>query len=92
MALMGRKPAVIRIGEPTQGVYSDVLGRVLPNGWRFGLPNEVFLTEGGKHFEVVGVPPDIKVPVFPREDLQAGRDGALDKALDIAAQKNPPRD
>lgn len=92
MALMGRRPAVIRIGEPTQGVYSDVLGRVLPNGWHFGLPNEVFLNERGKHFEVVGVPPDIKVPVFPREDLQAGRDTGLEKALEIAAQKSPPRD
>ena len=89
MALMGRKPAVIRIGEPTQGVYSDVLGRVLPNGWNFGLPNEVFLNEAGKHFEVVGVPPDIRVPVFPREDLQAGRDTGLEKALEIAVQKAP---
>jgi hypothetical protein len=89
MALMGRKPAVIRIGEPTQGVYSDVLGRILPNGWNFGLPNEVFLNEAGKHFEVRGVPPDIKVPVFPREDLQAGRDSGIEKALEIAAQKSP---
>ncbi|MGE5361363.1 MAG: S41 family peptidase [Bacteroidales bacterium] len=86
MALMGRTPRVVRIGEPTQGVYSDVLGRRLPNGWRFGLPNEVFLTEGGKHFEVVGVPPDVAVPVFPREDLRAGRDSALDKALELAVR------
>jgi len=86
MALMGRTPAVVRIGEPTQGVYSDVLGRRLPNGWRFGLPNEVFQTEGGRHFEVVGVAPDIAVPVFTREDLQARRDSALDKALELAAR------
>ena len=83
MALMGRKPPVTRIGEPTQGVYSDVLGRRLPNGWRIGLPNEVFLTEGGRHYEVVGVPPDISAPVFTREDLAAGRDSALEKALEI---------
>ena len=86
MALMGRTPAVVRIGEPTQGVYSDVLLRRLPNGWRFGLPNEVFLTEGGRHFEVVGVAPDIAVPVFTREELKAGRDSALDKALELAAR------
>ena len=83
MALMGRRPPVTRIGEPTQGVYSDVLGRRMPNGWRIGLPNEVFLTEGGRHYEVVGVPPDISVPVFTREDLAAGRDSALEKALEI---------
>jgi hypothetical protein len=32
---MGRTPHVVRIGEPTQGVYSDVPGRRLPNGGRF---------------------------------------------------------
>jgi hypothetical protein len=41
-ALMGRSPKVLRIGENTQGVFSDVLRRTLPNGWYFGLPNEVF--------------------------------------------------
>ncbi|MCI0362622.1 MAG: S41 family peptidase, partial [Phycisphaerales bacterium] len=41
-ALMKREPKVTRIGEHTQGVFSDVLGRRLPNGWRFGLPNERF--------------------------------------------------
>ena len=83
MALMGRQPHITRIGENTQGVYSDVLVRRLPNGWRFGLPNEVFLTEQGKHFEATGVPPDIRIPVFPKADLEAGRDGALEKAIEI---------
>jgi hypothetical protein len=81
MALMGREPQIVRIGENTQGVYSDVLGRRLPNGWHFGLPNEVFLTEGGKHFEASGVPPDVRVPVFPKSDLDSNRDSALEKAL-----------
>ncbi|HKQ04732.1 MAG TPA: S41 family peptidase [Blastocatellia bacterium] len=83
MALMGRQPHITRIGENTQGVYSDVLVRQLPNGWRFGLPNEVFLTEQGKHFEATGVPPEIRVLVFPKADLEAGRDTALEKALEI---------
>ena len=83
MALLGRQPHITRIGENTQGVYSDVLVRRLPNGWRFGLPNEVFLTEQGKHFEATGVPPDIRIPVFPKADLDAGRDGALEKAIEI---------
>lgn len=83
MALMGRRPQITRIGENTQGVYSDVLVRHLPNGWVFGLPNEVFLNERGKHFEATGVPPDIRIPVFPKADLEAGRDGALEKALEL---------
>lgn len=83
MALMGRRPRVTRVGENTQGVYSDVLVRRLPNGWRFGLPNEVFLTERGEHFEARGVPPDVRAPVFPKADLEAGRDGALEKAIEL---------
>lgn len=82
-ALMGRQPSVTRVGENTQGVFSDVLSRRLPNGWFFGLPNELFLTENGKFFDVTGIPPNIVVPVFESKDLSAGRDPALKKALQI---------
>ena len=87
MALMGRQLHITRVGENTQGVYSDVLSRHLPNGWRFGLPNEVFLTEDGKHFEATGVPPDIHVAVFPKQDLEQKRDSALEKALEVLSKK-----
>lgn len=80
-ALMGRTPHVIRIGENTQGVFSDVLVRGLPNGWRFGLPNEVFRTADGRIFDITGIPPDIAIPVFADVDVAAGRDPALDRAL-----------
>jgi len=81
-ALLGRTPRVTRIGENTQGVFSDVLTRHLPNGWIFGLPNERFVTDG-KAYDVTGIAPDISVPVFPRTDLESRRDGALEKALDL---------
>ncbi len=80
-ALMGRTPRVIRIGENTQGVFSDVLGRRLPNGWSFGLPNEVFRTAEGKIFDGPGIPPDIAVPVFADRDLATGRDPGLARAV-----------
>jgi len=83
MALMGRTPKIVFIGENTQGVFSDVLGRMLPNGWRFGLPNEVYLTKDGKSFDGPGVPPDISVPVFPASDLDSSRDGAIEKAIQL---------
>jgi C-terminal processing protease CtpA/Prc len=88
---MGRSPRVTRIGEDTQGVYSDELVRSLPNGWRFSLPNEVFLTEKGEHFEARGVPPDIRAAVFPKSDLAAGRDGALEKAVEVLGGPARPR-
>ena len=82
MTLFGREPHVTRIGLDTEGVFSDVLGRSLPNGWRFRLPNEVYFTVEGKAFDGSGVPPDISVPFFSASDLQAGTDRALESAID----------
>lgn len=82
-ALMGRSPHITRIGENTQGVFSDVLDRRLPNGWTFGLPNEVFFTPEGTAFDGPGIPPDIRVEVFAPSDLAAGKDPGLAKALEI---------
>ncbi|MGH9760589.1 MAG: S41 family peptidase, partial [Blastocatellia bacterium] len=83
MALMGRSPQIAFIGENTQGVFSDVLRRRLPNDWRFGLPNEVYLTKDGKAYDGPGVPPQVTVPVFPTSDLDSGRDGGLEKAVQL---------
>ena len=81
MALMGRTPRVIRVGENTQGVFSDTLSRRLPNGWTIYLQNEIVRTKEGKAFDAIGVPPDIPVPVFADNDIAAGRDPALAAAL-----------
>ncbi len=81
--LMARQPAIARIGENTQGVFSNVLGRRLPNGWRFGLPNELFLTAEGTSFDGDGIPPTIAVATFAAADLAAGRDPALDRAIAV---------
>jgi C-terminal processing protease CtpA/Prc len=78
-ALMGRQPKVLRVGESTQGVFSDMLVRRLPNGWSFSLQNEVYRTAEGRTFDGPGIPPDIEVPVFPEADLRQGRDGALER-------------
>lgn len=81
MALMGREPHVVRIGLNTQGVFSDVLNRTLPNGWRFRLPNEIYFTADGRAFDGNGIPPDIRVPFFSAKDLQIGQDAALEEAI-----------
>lgn len=89
-ALMGRIPHVVRIGENTQGVFSDVLVRRLPNGWSFGLPNEVFRDREGKTFDGPGIPPDIEVPVFADQDLAQGKDPAIARALEELAKSGAP--
>ena len=86
-ALMGRTPHITRIGENTQGVFSDVLGRRLPNGWHFGLPNEVFRTPDGTAFDGIGIAPDIRVPVFADDDVASGNDPAMAEALKLLSHK-----
>jgi hypothetical protein len=91
MALMGRTPPVTFVGENTQGVFSDVWGRKLPNGWTFGVPTELYLTSSGTSFDGQGVPPDIRVSVFPNADFEAGRDGALERAIQVILARHPGR-
>ncbi len=89
MATMGRQPKVVRVGESTVGVFSDILARPLPNGWSFGLPNEVYRTVDGRSFDGAGVPPDIAVPVFTPADLRQARDSAIERALTILNVSSP---
>ncbi|MET9296432.1 S41 family peptidase [Streptomyces sp. NPDC003077] len=86
-ALMERPGRTVRIGEPTQGVFSDVLIRALPNGWAVGLPNEQFLTRSGHAFDGPGIPPHIPVPVFTPEEFAHGRDSALARAVTELSRK-----
>ncbi len=89
-ALLGRTPHIVRIGENTEGDFSHVLGRRLPNGWRFGLPNEIYRTADGTIFDLVGIPPDIRVPVFADADVAPGKDPAMAKALEGLGSQSEP--
>jgi hypothetical protein len=86
MALRERTPRIAFIGENTQGVFSDVWGRKLPNGWTFGLPTELYLTNRGQSFDGRGVAPDIRVPIHTKVDLEERRDGALERAIQVLAK------
>ena len=55
-------PATVQIGQPTRGVLSDRLEKVLPNGWTFSLSNEIYADPKGRIFEGNGVPPDQPTP------------------------------
>ncbi len=77
---VGGRSAVQPIGEPTQGVFSDTLDRVLPNGMAVWLPNGEFLTRSGRTFGGAGVPPHMRTPVFTEEEFAKNRDSAFDAA------------
>ncbi|WP_411079901.1 S41 family peptidase [Streptomyces sp. cmx-18-6] len=85
-ALSGRSPEPVRVGENTQGVFSDTLGRTLPNGWTFLLPNEEFLTADGTTFDGAGIPPAVRTPVFTEDEFAARRDTALTRARALLAR------
>ncbi|WP_167472643.1 S41 family peptidase [Nocardia arthritidis] len=84
-AMMRRPGKTVRIGQPTQGVFSDVLERKLPGAghddWAFALPNEIFLTADGRAFDGTGIPPELAEPVFTDEEFAQDRDSAFDRAV-----------
>jgi hypothetical protein len=82
-AMMNRTPRPIRIGENTQGVFSDTLDRTLPNGWQYILPNEEFRTLGWKTYDGPGIPPDIHTPVFTPTEFAEHRDTAFTTAVNL---------
>ncbi|MET9912973.1 S41 family peptidase [Streptomyces sp. NPDC006476] len=80
-ALVDRPGRPVRIGQPTQGVFSDVMVRRLPNGMAVWLPNEEYLTRTGRTFDGVGIPPHLTEPVFTKEEFAQHRDSAFDRAV-----------
>ncbi|RST12467.1 protease [Streptomyces sp. WAC05374] len=82
-ALMDRPGRTVRIGQPTQGVFSDVMQRKLPNGMSAWLPNEEFLTRSGRTFDGTGIPPHLTEPVFTKEEFDKKKDSAFDRALHV---------
>ncbi|WP_327134789.1 S41 family peptidase [Streptomyces sp. NBC_01343] len=80
-ALMDRPGRTVRIGQPTQGVFSDVMVRKLPNGMSVWLPNEEPLTRSGRTFDGAGIPPHLTEPVFTAEEFDQNKDSAFDRAV-----------
>ncbi|MGW6861296.1 S41 family peptidase [Streptomyces xanthophaeus] len=82
-ALMDRPGRTVRIGQPTQGVFSDVLERKLPNGMAVWLPNEELLTRSGRTFDGAGIPPHLTEPVFTPQEFARNEDSAFDRAVKV---------
>jgi C-terminal processing protease CtpA/Prc len=77
-------PHVTVVGGATAGAHSSILDKSLPNGWDFGLSNQVRYAHDGQVYEQVGIPPDVEVEVS-RNALGSDRDAILDEALEILA-------
>lgn len=58
-------PNSLRVGDTTQGIFSDTLDKTLPNGWEYTLSNELYTAPAGEVFEGVGIPPDVLIDYPP---------------------------
>ncbi len=58
-------PNATLIGSTTEGVFSDVLHKKLPNGWTYGLSNLVYESMEGISYENVGIAPDVAM-AYPK--------------------------
>ncbi|MEZ5946895.1 MAG: S41 family peptidase [Hyphomonas sp.] len=79
-------PNVTHVGEATRGALSDILSKPLPNGWTLNLSNEIYLDADGRHWEGVGIPPEIAIAVFSQDDPFTGHVEAISKVVALARE------
>jgi hypothetical protein len=93
LLVLGSKeiPNAKSIGSTTEGVFSDILNKKLPNGWTYGLSNMIYESLDGVSYEEIGMTPDYKIayPVKTKDfyeylltDLEDG-DDAIQKVIEI---------
>ncbi len=59
-------PEIKRFGSSTNGIFSEILWKNLPNGWEFSLSNEVYSDPKGNIYEITGVPPNYETD-YPKD-------------------------
>lgn len=100
LGTMAAIPDAIRIGSNTSGAFSHILNKKLPNGWEFGLSNEIAETPDGKNYEAIGIAPHYKI-AYPKNsenfmdsywflkyfsDNNTGKDSAIEKVFELEKQ------
>jgi hypothetical protein len=81
--MMSSLPNVTLIGEATQGALSDMLEKLLPNGFEFTLSNEFYYDTAGNWYEGAGIPVDVEVPLFTPEQRAKEQDLGLETAYSL---------
>ena len=88
--MMRALPQVTLFGESTMGIFASRIGRMLPNGWTFGVPKRITKDMDGDVFEVSGIPPDVpSTPMLtPLEERLMGVDLGLEALIDWLASED----
>lgn len=73
-------PNVKNVGSNTRGIYSDMYGFTLPNGWLISLSNQRYYNNKMVCYEGTGTPVDIKV-LNTRSNINEEHDPVLDTAI-----------
>ena len=82
--VMKELPPVTIVGEPTHGIFSNMLEKKLPNGWKYTLSYQRYESADGVCYEGRGVPVDVEA-INTRKDIETGVDPVTSKALEILA-------
>lgn len=83
--MMSQFSNVTIIGEPSNGSYSDLYEKKLPNGWKVTLSNQRYFSADDENYEGLGVPVDI-LAENTILDIEKNRDSVLLKALEFLNQ------
>lgn len=78
--IMKALPKTKIIGENSTGIYSDMYGFKLPNGWYASLSNERYYSSEMKCYEGIGTPVDLKI-LNTQNDLVSMKDPVITAAL-----------
>ena len=73
-------PHVNVVGDSTSGVFADVYGDTMPNGWRFSVSFKLFEDQTGFCWEGIGVPSDIR-QINTKADIEQKRDKVIELAV-----------
>ena len=81
-------PYVKSIGENSNGIFSPMLGKKLPNGWEISLSDGQTVSAKRINYEGKGVPVDVEV-VHRYSDLARNVDPGLSEALTFLQANQP---
>lgn len=80
--IMRELPQATTIGDKTLGIYSDMYGFELPNGWLVSLSNQRYYSADMKCYEGIGTPVDFQVR-NTKNDLIEMSDPVVIKAMEV---------
>ncbi len=80
--MMAELENVTIVGENSNGSYSDIYTKRLPNKWLITLSNQRYLSTDNKNYEGIGTPVDIEVKNM-LENYTSKNDKVLNKTFEL---------